>query len=111
MLTNGVKMSKSLGNYLTVEQAIERYGAARLRFFLVSSHYRSRQEFTPEAIEDAGRAFERLQIAVQNAGRYLALADGNGVGESSTELATQLAEHRSTFAAGMDDVFNCPASL
>jgi cysteinyl-tRNA synthetase len=111
LMTNGVKMSKSLGNFLTVEQAIERFGAARLRFFLVSSHYRSRQEFTPDAIEQAGRAFEGLQIAVQNAERYLALAGGNGGSEAAAELADRLAEHRAAFIAGMDDDFNCPAAI
>jgi len=111
LMTGGVKMSKSLGNFLTVADAIEKYGAGRLRFFLVSSHYRSRQEFTPEAIEDAGRAFERLQIAVQNAGRYLGLAGSNGGSEPSPDLSNQLAGHQRAFTAGMDDDFNCPAAL
>jgi cysteinyl-tRNA synthetase len=112
LTTHGVKMSKSLGNFMTVEQAIEAYGAARLRFFLISSHYRSRQEFTPEAVEQAGQALERLQIAVQNADRYLTVAgSGNGGSEPSAELAARLAEHRQTFRAGMDDDFNTPAAL
>jgi cysteinyl-tRNA synthetase len=112
LMTGGVKMSKSLGNFLTVEQAIERFGAARLRYFIASSHYRSRLDFTPEAIEEAGRALERLQIAVQNADRYLATAgSGNGGSGGSEELAAQLAEHRSAFTAGMDDDFNTPAAL
>src|SRR5438132_688921 len=75
LMINGVKMSKSLGNFLTVEDAIERYGSARLRYFLISSHYRSRQDFSPEAIESAGRGLEGLQIAIQHADRYLAMAN------------------------------------
>jgi cysteinyl-tRNA synthetase len=112
LTTNGVKMSKSLGNFMTVQQAIDRFGAARLRFFLVSSHYRSRQEFTPELVEQAGQALERLQIAVQNADRYLTFAGGgNGGSESSPELAARLTEAREAFTAAMDDDFNCPAAL
>jgi cysteinyl-tRNA synthetase len=112
LTTNGVKMSKSLGNFMTVQQAIDRFGAARLRFFLVSSHYRSRQEFTPELVEQAGQALERLQIAVQNADRYLTFAGGGNVGsESSPELAARLTEAREAFTAAMDDDFNCPAAL
>jgi cysteinyl-tRNA synthetase len=112
LTTHGVKMSKSLGNFLTVEQAIVRYGATRLRFFLVSSHYRSRQEFTPEAVEQAGAALERLQIAIQNADRYLTVAGGgNGGSEPSQRLAEALAAQRQAFTAGMDDDFNCPAAL
>jgi cysteinyl-tRNA synthetase len=112
LMTGGVKMSKSLGNFLTVQDAIERYGAARLRYFIAASHYRSRLDFTPEAIEDAGKALERLQIAVQSADRYLAtVGTGNGGDEASPELAAQLAEHQSAFRAGMDDDFNGPAAL
>jgi cysteinyl-tRNA synthetase len=111
LTTHGVKMSKSLGNFLTVQDAIERYGALRLRFFLVSSHYRSRQEFTPESLEQAGRALEGLQIAVQNAERYLALAGGNGSDEPSPALADVLAGRLSAFREGMDDDFNTSAAL
>ena len=112
LMINGVKMSKSLGNFLTVEEAIEQYGAARLRYFLLSSHYRSRQDFSPEAIESAGRALEGLQIAVQHADRYLAMANrGSGGDEPAAALAGQLAEHRRDFLASMDDDFNCPAAL
>src|SRR5438876_6083335 len=46
LMIDGVKMSKSLGNFLTVEEAIEQYGAARLRYCLLSSHYRTRQDFS-----------------------------------------------------------------
>jgi cysteinyl-tRNA synthetase len=112
LMINGVKMSKSLGNFLTVEDAIERFGAARLRYFLISSHYRSRQDFSPEAIEAAGRGLEGLQIAVQNAGRYLAMAGSTDDGDApAAELVDQLAQHWQSFHAGMDDDFNCPAAL
>jgi cysteinyl-tRNA synthetase len=112
LMINGVKMSKSLGNFLTVEDAIERYGAARLRYFLISSHYRSRQDFSPEAIEAAGRGLEGLQISVQNADRYLTLATQTESGEAAAaELADQLGHHWRSFHAGMEDDFNCPAAL
>jgi cysteinyl-tRNA synthetase len=112
LMINGVKMSKSLGNFLTVQDAIERYGAARLRYFLISSHYRSRQDFSPEAIEAAGRGLEGLQIAIQNAERYLAVASQKQEGdEPAAELAASLSEHWQGFEAGMEDDFNCPAAL
>ena len=112
LMTNGVKMSKSLGNFLTVEEAIHRYGAARLRYFLAASHYRSRLDFSVEAIEAEGRALERLQIAILNADRYLGVAaTGNGGPQASEVPAGRLAEHQSSFIAGMDDDFNSPAAL
>src|SRR5207248_6362256 len=95
LMINGVKMSKSLGNFLTVEDGIRQYGAARLRYFIAASHYRSRLDFSAEAIEAEGRAFERLQIAILNANRYLAVAaGGNGGSQASEELASRLAEHQ-----------------
>jgi cysteinyl-tRNA synthetase len=112
LMIHGVKMSKSLGNFLTVKDAIERYGATRLRYFLISSHYRSRQDFSPEAIEAAGRGLEGLQIAVQNADRYLAIANQDqSADEPAAELAASLSEHWRGFETGMGDDFNCPAAL
>jgi cysteinyl-tRNA synthetase len=112
LMINGVKMSKSLGNFLTVEEGIRQYGAPRLRYFIASSHYRSRLDFSTEAIEAEGRAFERLQRAILNADRYLALTGGgNGGSRSSEELASRLEEHQNGFIAGMDDDFNTPAAL
>ena len=49
------KMSKSLGNFLTIRAALARYDAEVLRFFLVRSHYRSQIAFTESLIDDARR--------------------------------------------------------
>ena len=84
LMINGVKMSKSLGNFLTVEEAIEQYGAARLRYFLLSSHYRSRQDFSPEAIESSGRALEGLQP------RQRWRRAGGGAGRSARRTSARL---------------------
>src|SRR5207248_5099040 len=51
----GVKMSKSLGNGITVTQALERWPGDVLRLFLLGSHYRSSTDFTPEAVDAAAR--------------------------------------------------------
>jgi cysteinyl-tRNA synthetase len=108
---NGEKMSKSKGNFKTVGEEIERYGAPLLRFWVLSSHYRSPVDYTEESLRDAGRAMERLQIALQNADRYLALPDGGADTEAAAELARQAEAHRARFTEAMDDDFNTPAAL
>jgi cysteinyl-tRNA synthetase len=108
---NGVKMSKSLGNFTTIGDALEQYGATLVRFFIASSHYRSPLDFSKEAIADAGRALERLQLAVQNADRFVSLPlGGNGSG-AGADLEETLKRHRDAFLAGMDDDFNTPVAL
>jgi cysteinyl-tRNA synthetase len=109
---NGVKMSKSLGNFTTIGDALQEYGATLLRFFVASSHYRSPLDFSKEAMADAGRALERLQIAVQNADRFVALPlGGNGSGAPALDIEATLQCHRDAFLAGMDDDFNTPVAI
>ncbi len=54
------KMSKSLGNFFTVRDAAEKYGYPSIRFFLISSHYRSPINFTSESLSSAKASLERL---------------------------------------------------
>lgn len=57
---NDEKMSKSLGNYFTTSKALQRYDHESLRYFLLSSHYRSPLDFSEEALIDAQRALDRV---------------------------------------------------
>jgi cysteinyl-tRNA synthetase len=108
---NGVKMSKSLGNFTTVQDAIREYGPQLLRFFVASSHYRSPLDYSKEAMQDAVRALERLQIAVLNADRFVALPLGTNGAPALADLEGTLTRHREAFLAGMDDDFNTPAAV
>ncbi len=58
------KMSKSLGNIITIREALERYGPDGLRIFVLTAHYRSPLNYSEEALESAKRAAERLRTAV-----------------------------------------------
>ena len=57
---NQEKMSKSLGNFFTLRQVFERYQPEVLRLFLLSSHYRSPVDFSPESMAEAERGLERF---------------------------------------------------
>jgi cysteinyl-tRNA synthetase len=111
VMVNGEKMSKSKGNFKTVEEEAERFGAPVLRFWVVSSHYRSPIDYTDESVRDAARAMERLQIALQGVERYLTLPEGGADSGPAAELERQVEIHRGRFIEGMDDDFNTPAAL
>jgi cysteinyl-tRNA synthetase len=57
------KMSKSLGNLITVKEALERYSADAIRLFVLSSHYRSPLTYTEDGLEAAERGVKRLRLA------------------------------------------------
>ena len=59
--TAGEKMSKSLGNSLTIPAVLERFRGIELRYYLVAAHYRSHVEFSFEALEEAAIGFRRIE--------------------------------------------------
>jgi cysteinyl-tRNA synthetase len=93
------KMSKSLGNLVTIRQALADYGVDGLRIFVLGSHYRSPLTYSVETIAAAVRGAERLREAV--AGR-------NG-GGAAAEI--DLEAPRAQFIAAMDDDFNTARAL
>lgn len=88
------KMSKSLGNLVTIKDALAKYSADALRIFVLSSHYRSPLTYSEEIVEGAGRGAERLRQAASA-----------GSGETQEgNLALEL--YRQRFIEAMDDDFN-----
>jgi cysteinyl-tRNA synthetase len=65
---NQEKMSKSLGNFFTIRQVLERYQPEVLRLFLLSTHYRSPVDFSQEAMGEAERRLERLYQTLDQMG-------------------------------------------
>lgn len=66
--TAGEKMSKSLGNSLTIPAVLQRYRGIELRYYLVSAHYRSHVEFSFEALDEAAAGFGRIESFLERAG-------------------------------------------
>lgn len=60
------KMSKSLGNFTPIREVLKRYPAEAIRFYVLSTHYRSPLEYSEEKLEQARRGWERLHTAVGN---------------------------------------------
>ena len=99
------KMSKSLGNLVTVREALEQYGADAVRLFILTSHYRSPLTYTDEALESAARGVERLRTAMR-----AALRQGTETTEG-TDLRQRAQAAKAGFIQAMDDDFNSPAAL
>jgi cysteinyl-tRNA synthetase len=106
------KMSKSLGNTLTIRDLVRRHDPAALRLFLLGTHYRSPLEWSEERVADSARALERLWRPVDDAERYAATATFDPAGAAANRpLPTEFAIHRQRFLDAMNDDFNTPEAL
>jgi len=105
---DNAKMSKSLGNFFTVRDVAEKYGYAPIRFFLLSSHYRSPVNYSAEIIEQAKNALERIHNCDRSAKFYIDnLNDDNTVlTPEEAEQAKAFDARREQFITAMDDDFN-----
>mmetsp|Transcript_14362 Transcript_14362/g.43369 ORF Transcript_14362/g.43369 Transcript_14362/m.43369 type:complete len:624 (-) Transcript_14362:2418-4289(-) len=75
------KMSKSLGNFFTIRQAIEKYSPSALRFWLLSAHYRAAVNYTERSLEEASDRLYSLYYAVQESRTLLQGAGKEGTVE------------------------------
>ncbi len=100
------KMSKSLGNFFTVREIAEQYGYLPIRFFILSSHYRSPINFSREIIEQAKSALERIFNCVDAVDFFLKNAKDEPLRSGEEELLARFAKIHEEFVAAMDDDFN-----
>jgi len=109
---NGQKMSKSLGNFVTLKDAFKKFDPMVVRFFILQSHYRSTLDFSEQAIEAAAKGLEKLQNTIErvrseiNKGKAGQRSDPSGGGS-----LPDLDEHRKRFFEAMDDDFNTPQAI
>ncbi|WP_183100904.1 cysteine--tRNA ligase [Nocardioides pelophilus] len=77
--TSGEKMSKSLGNSLTIPAVLAKYRGIELRYYLVAAHYRSHVEFSFEALDEAVVGFRRVEAFLERAAEVLGEVPDDGV--------------------------------
>lgn len=100
------KMSKSLGNFFTVREVAEKYGYLPIRYFILSSHYRSPINFSQEIIEQAKAALERIFNCVDAVDFFLKNAPKEELRAGEEELLSRFRATREAMIAAMDDDFN-----
>ena len=96
---NSEKMSKSLGNFFTIRDVLEKYNAEVVRFFLARVHYRSYIDYSEDSLKEARVMLERF---------YQALV---GVELNETVQYPLVDEIEQAFFAAMDDDFNTPKAI
>lgn len=93
------KMSKSLGNFFTIQDVLKKFDGETLRYFMLRTHYRSPFNFSDANLEDARGALRRLYTAL------------DAVGEVEAGAIDWTQPQAAAFKAAMDDDFNVPAAL
>lgn len=103
---NKEKMSKSLGNVLNVRELRKQFDPRAIRFFLLSAHYGNPLNFSPEQLEQAKRALERLDTMLYNIRERLDKPSEGPVDEEEAQLLERLSKAKERFISVMDDDFN-----
>jgi cysteinyl-tRNA synthetase len=104
---SGEKMSKSLGNLVTIQEFLANHEPDVLRMMVLNSSYRSPLTYNDEVVAQAERALERLRSALKPS-----LPSAQGAAPDTLEsLAVQLANTRQGFQDAMDDDFNTAGAL
>lgn len=106
---DNVKMSKSLGNFKTVREIANVYGYEVIRYFLISSHYRSPINYSLEIIEQCKSALERLYTCRESLD--FAIKNAKDDLEDNQEILDLLAQRKEQFITAMDDDLNTADGL
>ncbi|MDR2431735.1 MAG: cysteine--tRNA ligase [Candidatus Margulisbacteria bacterium] len=96
---NDEKMSKSLGNFFAIRDILQKYDAEVLRFFILSTHYRSPINFSEEQLDEAQKGLDKLY---KTAG---------AVAATPHELKPDYSEYEKEFTQFMDDDFNSAGAI
>jgi len=100
-------MSKSLGNFVPVREAVQRWGADAVRLFVLTSHYRSPLTYSEEALDAAKRGVERLRTSLSSAPQVSAAPAGLPVRQAVLDASP----FRERFIEAMDRDLNTPQAV
>jgi len=98
---DGQKMSKSLGNFTTIKDAIRKYGSMIVRLWILSSHYRSITNFSEDSVNQAKVNFQRISDFVNNLKNP----------EAGDGPQLDVEKYQEIFEEAMDDDLNTPVAL
>ncbi len=98
LTVGGEKMSKSLGNYVTIEDALKRFDADTLRLYILSTHYRSPLDYSEQALESAKKGLDRVRRII------IRLGEGDAADGGAEELEEEVLSH-------LANDFNTPKAI
>ena len=109
---NEEKMSKSLGNFYTLKEVLDRYPANAVRLLMLQTHYRAPLDFSFDRLDGAVSSLERLTTCVQNLRWAAEAAPQDGVlSEADRVLGAAIDAAEQEFVQSMDDDFNTAGGL
>ena len=110
---DGVKMSKSLGNFKTVRDLLSQYDGEVLRFLILSGQYRGPIDFNPEILTQSENGLKRMRNAKSNLKHLIETSTAAGTGAGCTDMSEEeketlasLDQYRDKFCEAMDDDLN-----
>jgi cysteinyl-tRNA synthetase len=106
------KMSKSLGNIFTIREVLQKYDPEVLRFFLLSTHYRSPVEFSEDSLKEAVHSLERFYNTIERVQEYLGFVKiDEAVTEETSSFEESIKRFKEAFIDAMDDDFNTALAI
>jgi cysteinyl-tRNA synthetase len=103
-----VKMSKSLGNFVTIKDALAQYRPEAIRMFALGAHYSSPVTYGEDPMESAASGWERLYNATRLVRQMMNTAPESDEGNS---FLAQVEQVKADFKVAMDDDFNAPKAI
>ena len=100
------KMSKSLNNFFTAREILEKYSCDAIRFLMLSGHYRIQINFTKELLDSAKASVERLYNCINNLENLKDEVKAHAMNENEEAYLKSLDKYRDRFIEKMDDDFN-----
>jgi len=109
LTVDGVKMSKSLGNFLRIKDALKEYSPEAIRAFVLSAHYRGPVDFSRDALVAAEQGVRRLHNTIRSVRTNL--RDASEFGSVEPALVASIETCENAFLEAMDNDFNTPGAL
>ena len=103
---NGQKMSKSLGNFITIREFLNKHSARLLRFFVLKSHYRSPIDYSEKAILQSQNELERIDEFLEKL-----KTQKSKVKTTTQKSKLKIDKFKNKFEEAMDDDFNTPKAM
>jgi cysteinyl-tRNA synthetase len=111
----GEKMSKSTGHFFAIEDIVKEFDPDVIRFYLLSSHYRSPMEFSRERLAEARSAVQRMANTFRSVEAYIGdekpQGSLEGLAGSDLEFLSKVEEKAGLFSQAMDDDFNSAGAI
>jgi len=104
ILMNGEKMSKSLGNFITVNDAVKKYGGINIRFLIFNTHYRKTIDFNEKELKNTNSKLSRIIAAYE----FLKKAGGK---DDAKNLLGSFDRFKANFEAALNDDFNTSLAI